>query len=135
MSYLLDTNVLISVLDSTHVHHVAVIEWFETLGGSAAATCPAVENGALRYLLRTGINAPDALDALLEIKQDARVAFIPEGDSMAATSLVGVTGHRQITDVYLCQIATSTSRKLATFDQGLCKLRPLVTTNLALLEP
>ena len=135
MSYLMDTNVLISVLDSTHVHHVPVNAWFENLGGSAAATCPTAENGALRYLLRTGINAPDALDALLEFKQDPRVAFVPEVDSMATTSLTGVTGHRQITDVYLCQIATSTNRKLATFDQGLCKLRPLVTTNLTLLEP
>lgn len=134
MSYLMDTNVLISVLDSRHVHHLPVSEWFEGLSGLATATCPTVENGAIRYLVRTGINAPDALDALLELKQDGRVAFVPESDSMATTSLTGVTGHRQITDVYLCQIATSTDRKLATFDQGLCNLRPLATANLALLE-
>ncbi|MCB1028094.1 MAG: PIN domain-containing protein [Microthrixaceae bacterium] len=132
MNHLLDTNVLISLLDSAHESFRASCDWFERLGRREAATCPTVENGALRYLLRTGINASDALETLVEFKQGHRVGFAGEADSMARQSLSGVTGHRQITDVYLGQVARSVNRTLATYDQALCRLRPELTTNLAL---
>ena len=48
LSYLLDVNVLIALVDSAHVRHDAANDWFDREGGSAWATCPITENGLVR---------------------------------------------------------------------------------------
>lgn len=44
MTYLLDVNVLVALIDPNHVGHEAAHHWFETEGGKAWATCPINEN-------------------------------------------------------------------------------------------
>jgi predicted nucleic acid-binding protein len=122
--FLLDANVLIAVLDQQHEHHTAAVDWFLTLGDDSAITCPTVENACLRYLVRTGVSATDAHAVLTGLKADRRVTFAPEASSMSEASLHGVIGFRQVTDVYLCQIAAEADAFLATFDGGLHQMRP-----------
>lgn len=50
MTYLLDVNVLIALIDPCHLQHEIAHEWFERDGLSAWATCPMTENGALLIL-------------------------------------------------------------------------------------
>lgn len=122
--FLLDANVLIAVLDQQHEHHTAAVDWFLTLGDDSAITCPTVENACLRYFVRTGVSATDAHAVLTGLKADRRVTFAPEASSMSEASLHGVIGFRQVTDVYLCQIAAEADAFLATFDGGLHQMRP-----------
>jgi hypothetical protein len=46
--YLLDVNVLIALIDPTHVQHDRAHHWFSARGKKAWATCPLTENGVLR---------------------------------------------------------------------------------------
>jgi hypothetical protein len=48
--YLLDVNVLIALIDPTHVQHDRAHDWFARTGRRAWATCPLTENGVLRIV-------------------------------------------------------------------------------------
>jgi uncharacterized protein len=50
MTYLLDVNVLIALLDPAHVQHDTAHTWFATHGQGAWATCALTENGVLRII-------------------------------------------------------------------------------------
>jgi predicted nucleic acid-binding protein len=50
ITYLLDVNVLIALLDPAHVQHEPAHAWFGRVGHSAWATCPLTENGVLRII-------------------------------------------------------------------------------------
>ena len=46
--FLLDINVLMALIDPTHVQHDRSHKWFAAKGQRAWATCPIPENGLLR---------------------------------------------------------------------------------------
>ena len=50
MRALLDTNVLIALLDTQHLHHDAAGRWLAENIGHGWATCPITENGCLRIM-------------------------------------------------------------------------------------
>lgn len=50
MTFLLDVNVLIAMIDPTHVGHDAAHSWFRTTGAASWATCPLTENGVIRIV-------------------------------------------------------------------------------------
>lgn len=50
MTFLLDVNVLIALIDPAHVGHDAAHRWFEAEGREGFATCPITENGVLRIV-------------------------------------------------------------------------------------
>ena len=50
MTYLLDVNVLIALIDPGHVAHDDAHGWFSREGHTSWATCPITENGVLRIL-------------------------------------------------------------------------------------
>ncbi len=48
---LLDVDILVSILDSAHVHHDAAMTWFRAVAVSEGwATCPLTENGLIRVV-------------------------------------------------------------------------------------
>ena len=47
MTFLLDVNVLIALLDPNHVHHDLAQAWFESARSRSWATCPITEIGLL----------------------------------------------------------------------------------------
>ena len=131
MTVLLDANVLIALVDATHEHHQVASTWAANATAGSLRTCPTVENAMLRYLIRTNLPAGDAHAILESVHGDERFAFVKESTSLRRESLTGVIGFRQVTDVYLCQVAQRARAKLATFDRGLGMLRPHDTEVLA----
>lgn len=49
-AYLLDVNVLIALVDPSHILHEQAHEWFAKAGHTAFATCPLTENGLVRIV-------------------------------------------------------------------------------------
>jgi predicted nucleic acid-binding protein len=121
-TYLLDANVLIALVDRSHELQTAVSAWMA--GVNAFATCPITEGSLVRYMVRNG-KSPDTIQRLLAyIAQRAGFRFWPDTLPYRKVDLVGVIGHRQVTDAYLAALAEQHGAKLATLGQGLATLRP-----------
>lgn len=127
MTFLLDVNVLIALIDSRNSQHRAAHEWFSQIGQESWATCPLTENGVLRVVGNPRFpNSPGSPQAVAE----------------SLDSLLGQPGHKfwaddislldrgkfdlrrllnasQVTDSYLLALAIAHGGQLATFDRRL----------------
>ena len=123
MTHLLDGNVLVALVDRSHVHHPAAVDWFASRTGGFA-TCPITQGTLIRLLLRFGAvaNAADAVTVLRQLTAHPRHTFWGDDITYAEISWAGVLGHRQVTDSYLAGLARHHGGRLATFDQGLAAL-------------
>jgi toxin-antitoxin system PIN domain toxin len=125
--FLLDVNVLISLIDPAHIQHDRAHKWFAVFGKKAWATCPLTENGLLRIVGHARYpNSPGTPAAVAELM----------------TSLLALPGHEfwsddvtlfdhqrinsarlldsgQVTDSYLLALACAHGGQLATFDRHL----------------
>ncbi len=120
---LADGNVLIALTVEDHVHHRRAREWFENRSGRLA-TCPITEGTLLRFLLREGVGIRSAIAALQQIQMLPQHVFWADEIRYDASVLVGVIGHRQVTDSYLAALARHFGGTLATLDRGLAALHP-----------
>ncbi|HEV2097412.1 MAG TPA: hypothetical protein VGR45_00645 [Stellaceae bacterium] len=50
MTFLLDVNLLIALIDPAHVGHDPAHHWFGATGAASWASCPLTENGVIRIL-------------------------------------------------------------------------------------
>jgi predicted nucleic acid-binding protein len=50
MTYLLDVNVIIALIDPAHVRNRDALAWFASTGHKSWATCPLTENAVLRIV-------------------------------------------------------------------------------------
>ncbi len=121
MTTLLDSNVLIALAVHEHVHHDAAIAWLGSTD-DPVATSPITQGALIRMLVRRGVRPDQALHQLRIIATQSRHEFWADQVPFTDVSLVGVIGHRQVTDAYLAQLARSRAGRLATFDQGLAQL-------------
>lgn len=126
---LADGNVLIALTVVDHVHHDVAIEWFEGQQPTIA-TCPITQGTLLRFLMREGLTAPDASAVLDAITAQPWHEFWPDSVPYRSGDLVGVIGHRQVTDAYLVALAREHGAQIATFDKGLTALHPDVAFRL-----
>jgi uncharacterized protein len=115
---LLDGNVLVALAVADHVHHDAAIRWFGA-GDGPFATSPITQGTLVRFLVRQGLDAADALATLDAICAHGRHVFWPDDRPYDAVALRGVIGHRQVTDGYLAASSRARRGRLATFDKGL----------------
>jgi predicted nucleic acid-binding protein len=60
VTFLLDVNVLIALIDPSHVNHAAAHDWFTQVARDGWATCPIVENGVIRILSHSAYPLPDS---------------------------------------------------------------------------
>jgi uncharacterized protein len=118
---LLDANVLIALVVEEHVHHAQAEAWF-LASNTSFATCPITQGSLMRLLIREGQSAETARSVLREIASSPQHEFWPDNASYHDIPVVGIIGHRQVTDAYLAHLARSYSARLATFDQALAKL-------------
>ncbi|MCH8923860.1 MAG: PIN domain-containing protein [Planctomycetes bacterium] len=124
MTYLLDINVLIALFDSAHVHYEAAHRWFAASGATSWATCPITENGFVRVVCNpvypTVSASPDeAVQRLQVFCRESGHVFWSDDVSLNDNSLFDVgqlSGHQQITDLYLVGLAAHRGGTLATFD-------------------
>ena len=127
---LLDVNVLVSLLDSAHVHHGTVLSWFQAVAAVEGwATCPLTENGLIRVVshfsypnLRVSPAQASESLALLKAGFPGIHSFWADSISLADTArfdLTVLTGPRQTTDTYLAGLAFCNQGRLATLDTGI----------------
>ena len=119
--FLADGNVLVALTVVDHIHHAAALEWFEQEEPDLA-TCPITEGTLLRFLLREGNSAIDSSAVLEAIQTQDWHAFWPDSIPYQAAHLVGVIGHRQVTDAYLVALACHHEGLVVTLDKGLAAL-------------
>ena len=125
MTYLLDVNVLVALIDPNHVAHDAAHHWFETIGARAWATCPITENGVIRIV--GNVKYPSTPGSPAEVARIvAQMRELPGHVFWADDiSLLGderidpsqLLTSAQVTDTYLLALAVAHEGKLATFDR------------------
>lgn len=126
-SYLLDVNVLVSIIYSGHEHHERAASWFTQVMDREHATwlsCPTTENGAIRLLGKSSICSPPyaavkVMDDLLALADVFPHQFIPEVFSLGRdpqVDLTRVTSSSQVTDLALLSLAQRHGAFFATMD-------------------
>jgi toxin-antitoxin system PIN domain toxin len=125
MRALLDTSVLIALLDANHIHHKRCSRW---LAGTQDgwASCPITLNGCVRILSQP--NYPNRLPMQTVVRglQAAMAhpmhAFWPDAVDPLATPGLNwdvLLRPAQITDAYLLALAVQNQGCLVTLDQGI----------------
>ena len=121
MTVLLDANVLIALSVTDHVHHDVVEEWF-TRRSEPVATCPITQGALVRFLLRSGATAREAVEVVRGLSADDEHEFWLDDVGYDRIDMRGVVGHRQVTDAYLAGLARARGGRLATLDRALAVL-------------
>ena len=127
---LLKVNVIVSLLDSAHIHHTASAKWFRSVAVAEGwATCPITENGLIRVVSQVTypnlrVSPAQAAESLAMFKSafPGIHQFWPDEISLADSStfdLTALTGSRQSTDAYLAGLAFRKRGRLATLDDGI----------------
>ena len=126
MRALLDVNVLIALLDASHVSHASATQWFAEHVHLGWASCPITQNGCLRVMASPGHPNTQPMTAITERLFDATAHASHEfwvDDVSAldanAVDMTRVHGPRQLTDVYLLTLAVRRGGRLVTFDQSI----------------
>lgn len=125
MIYLLDANVLIALIDTSHAHHAAALRFFPTAQKTGWATCPLVENAFIRIFGRPGyLNGPGspelARKLLVQYLSSPGHQFLPEDLSLCDIArFPALPGSMGLTDVYLVALAAKHGGRFATFDVGI----------------
>ena len=127
MTFLLDVNMLIALVDVSHVSHETAHDWFAREGHLRWATCPITENGLVRIV--SNPKYPNALaspaDATALLAQMASLpghVFWPDDVSLrdaARFDSARLLTVAQITDSYLLALAAANGGMLATLDRRL----------------
>lgn len=126
-NFLLDVNVLIALIDPTHVQHDPAHVWFAAQGRRSWATCPLTENGVLRIVGHARYpNSPGTPAAVAPLLAGLCAlpghVFWPDDISLLAADSVDAArllASSQVTDSYLLALACAHGGQLATFDRRL----------------
>lgn len=127
MTFLLDINVLVALIDPAHVGHDAAHRWFEERGRETWATCPLTENGVIRIVGHSRYpGAPGSPAVIAAIVAQLRTlpghVFWPDDISLVETKHIDIARiltSGQVTDSYLLALAVAHDGCLATFDRRL----------------
>lgn len=127
MTFLLDVNVLVALIDPAHVQHDAAHDWFAKHGKKAWATCPLTENGVIRIVGNARYpNSPGTPAAVAQLMAGLCAlpghVFWPDDISLLDTKKLDamrILNSAQVTDSYLLALACAHGGKLATFDRRL----------------
>ncbi|UVK42346.1 PIN domain-containing protein [Mesorhizobium sp. AR07] len=127
MTFLLDINVVIALIDPGHVAHDDAHRWFEALGSVSWATCPITENGVIRIVGNPKYpNNPGSPAIVAEIVGKLRAlpghSFWSDDVSLVGSDDIDATKiltSAQVTDTYLLALAKTHGGQLATFDRKL----------------
>ncbi|MGA2271622.1 MAG: TA system VapC family ribonuclease toxin [Bryobacteraceae bacterium] len=124
---LLDVNVLIALHDPAHPNHEDAHRWFGRARRRGWATCPVTVNGFVRVLSNpayptVAATPAEAASRLRALCAGAGHEFWSDSVSLLNEALFrpqAITGHQQITDIYLLGLAVRRGGRLATFDQSI----------------
>lgn len=127
MTFLLDVNVLIAVIDPLHIDHDRTTAWFQAQGRQSWATCPFTQSGVLRIVgYPKYLNTPGSPAIVAEVLRRLCALdghqFWADDLSLIDTPNVNTTKllkSDQITDTYLLALAAVKGGRLATLDRKL----------------
>jgi uncharacterized protein len=125
--FLLDVNVLISLIDPAHIQHDRAHEWFAQFGKKSWASCPLTENGVLRIVGHSRYpSSPGTPAAVAELMTSFLALpgheFWPDDVTLFDRGRVHsdrLLSSGQVTDAYLLALAAAHGGQLATFDRNL----------------
>lgn len=122
--HLLDSNVLIALVDADHLLHDRATRWFDA--GMDFATCPITEGALIRVFMRKAPALPitAAQRLLAAFHAHPRHVFWPDNLSYVDLPETRLRGHKQVTDAYLAELARRNGALLATMDKALAALHP-----------
>jgi uncharacterized protein len=120
--HLLDVNVILALIDPTHVHHERAHRWFVGKADDGWDSCPITENGVPRVMSNPRYPNSQPITTIVasmaSLFQVGAHRFVPDSislfDGMVDTSRLLSSG--QVTDTYLLAFAIRQGSKLATFD-------------------
>lgn len=120
-AYLLDVNVLVALLDPTHIHHERAHGWFAGGAQDDWLTVPLTENGVIRIVSHPSYSntqpTPVVVESLQSLCQLAGHRFAPDSVSILDSRIGPLLSSSQVTDAYLVSLAKSLGVRLATFDR------------------
>jgi uncharacterized protein len=126
LTFLLDINVIIALIDPAHVGHDPAHRWFEQLVQKAWATRPLTENGVIRIVGHPkypDAPGPPAVAAIVaQFRTLSGHVFWPDNISLVGTEHIDperILTSAQVTDTYLLALAVAHGGHLATFDRRL----------------
>jgi predicted nucleic acid-binding protein len=112
--YLLDINVVIALVDPSHLHYDRAHHWFSAVGQSDWMTCPIVENAVVRIVCNPNYSNAHASPAVV-IDSLASLTAVGRLDDQVVDAGSLLYGG-QVTDTYLVALAAVERAGLATFD-------------------
>jgi toxin-antitoxin system PIN domain toxin len=126
MRALLDVNVLIALLDGSHIHNGLVTDWLARTLGKGWASCPVTQNGCIRILSQPGypnsVPAAQVAERLTEATQHSSHAFWADSISLLHPGRLmwdQVLSSRHVTDAYLLALAVEQGGRFVTLDRGI----------------
>ena len=126
MRSLLDTSILIALLDASHVHHRLTAQWLQTHGGAGWASCPITLNGCIRILSQPNypnrVPMQQVVAGLKQAMQNPLHEFWAEDVNTVTTKAIDwsyTVRPAQLTDVYLLTLAVAHEARFVTLDQGI----------------
>ena len=121
---LLDTSVLIALLDPSHTFHPIVARWFRAHARDGWATCPCTENGFVRIVSHASYPQPIAVARARQIMRQTYThpahIFWPDDITVTDDTLIDddhLLTSGQVTDTYLLALATHHDGCLVTLDR------------------
>lgn len=123
--WLLDVNVLIAIIDSTHVHHLRAHRWFEEVGQDEWLSCPTTQNGVVRVVSNARYSNSQPVErvcvSLESLLAAGKHRFIADSISLLDSSIdrSRLLATAQVTDSYLLALAVHNDASLVTFDTRL----------------
>ncbi len=128
MRALLDVNLLIALLDGSHVFHGRAHAWWAAHATSGWASCPLTENAVIRVMSHPSYSATrhftalEIITALTSFASGTDHLLWPDNLSFRDPSVFDpskIHGPKQLTDLYLLALAMTQGGRLATFDQAI----------------
>lgn len=122
---LLDVNVLIALLDSSHGHHVPAMQWLDAHISDGWASCPITQNGCIRIMSQPvypNSRPPiEIASRLREATLSPQHQFWADDASLLDSQLFAwqhLFNPRQLTDAYLLGLAVRHGGVFVTFDHA-----------------
>lgn len=126
MRALLDVNILIALLDGSHIHHSMVTDWLEHNIQEGWASSPITQNGCIRILSQpsypNSFPAAQVAARLTEATQHTSHQFWGDSISLLQPGSIvwgKVLSSRHVTDAYLLSLAVRQGGRFVTLDRGI----------------
>lgn len=127
MTFLLDVNVMVALIDPCHVGHEAAHSWFAEDGCKDWATCPLTQNGLIRIIgnprYPNNVGSPaEASEIMRRFCALDGHRFWEDTVNLLDCEFVDTSAIRtpsQLSDTYLLALAVAHQAQLASFDRKL----------------